>query len=189
MEYSQLELFLLRSADDNAVRLYNIYRLMERLVKAQKKTSLDTYFALIAGFTSIINLVTFYTDPKSLSIVIILSVVFLAIIAFFWWQSRRGEKGEILETISLYGLRLDQMRRYRRQLDMISKFDKPDESIKAVRSETNRKLQSILKVLNNMNCLMEEMDFGLLGENKQQVVSEIQDNEKYLKELERAHLM
>jgi hypothetical protein len=178
----KMRFLALKSTDDGTIRDLYIWQYLQQIASAQRTSALDTIFTLIGGFVTLINFLSFYQFPTSAPFVLGLSVLFVGIIVYFWWNARQGEKGEeaLMKAVQ-FRIGIDEMRRYSRQLKIAETFPQTDTDFVEIEKEIRNRLLVTLSKLNLLKEGMTNNDYFLLGENPEEIRSEIEASSKNAK--------
>ena len=179
MANGKLELLALISTDASAIRMYHAFSLLEKLVNAQRKATLDLSFTLLGGFVTLTNVLSIFGFPTTAPWVFAVSIVFMVVIGYYWWESR--QKGhELLETVTKFGIYLDEMRRYSRQLEVAIDLSKSDSRMEHIENHIRASLSVALESLDSIIEDIKDIDYLTLGEKKENVEAEIETSKRLL---------
>ena len=166
-------LLTLMGTDASAIRTNYNFSLLERIVNSQRKSSLDIVIALISNFVTLINFFSFYQLPSTAPYVLGLSVVFMAVAIGFWWKERnRGY--ELLERATKFGIFLDELKRYRRQLQVADLISGSAQPLQEIKDSIKQNIRLAIESLDALIKDLSETDYTTLGQKKEDVRAEIE---------------
>lgn len=169
----EMNLLLLMGADATAVRANHTFNLLEVWINSQKRSRLDTVFAFVSGLTTLIGYLALFQVPESLPLVVLMSAVVIGIAAILWWWRRHTSYGEALRTMRRFGIYLDQMRRFDRQLQLADQIQEAKTNVEAIRELIRRSLGRSTDTLCSLKADMDYLDYFTLNEEEDAVWSEI----------------
>ncbi len=169
----EMNLLQLMGVDATAVRANHTFNLLEGWVNAQKRFKLDSVFAFVSGLTAITGFLRILQVPESLPVVIIVSAIFIAIVGILWWRRRHMSFWEALRTMRRFGVYLDQMRRFDRQLELAKGLKGAKTDLNAIRNMIRRSLKSSTDGLLSLRGDMSPTDYDTLSEEEESVWGEI----------------
>ncbi len=169
----EIELLQLMGVDDTAVRAYYTFNLLERFINARRRSRLDALFVFVSGLIGLIDYLVLLQIPETLPVVVSVSVGAIIVAAYLWWRQRNKSHGEALSAYRSFGVALDRMRRWFRQLKLAESLVEGTTDLEAIKNQIRRDLKMATDVLGGLKRRMDDEDYEALNEDQDRLWNEI----------------
>ena len=110
---------MLAASDRASTRLYYVIEYLRRSLSAQQQNFLNLLLSLVATISSFATFLTFALAPGFFFVALTIAIVAVATVAY-WRFFVQEQKERRIEIVTLYPIRVDELRCYARELEVVN---------------------------------------------------------------------
>jgi len=142
-----VNLYLLRSLNDSAIRIYYTYEFLSKLLRSQEKSLLEEISVPAGIVASVISILAFIQTPGSRDLVMAAYGVAMAILVVAPLLERKLRKKNGLSDVTYLAIYLDEVTKYTREIKLAERYNESATEAKEFIDDTKDAIRCTLPYL------------------------------------------